>query len=111
MHNMPPKPAIDNVQEVITLGDIRSQILGKTRRFHKRRHTWLTIAANAEVIFNREKDLKIVSGQSQSGLIHHTSIVASDPKSASVHTVRVNQLKDMHVFELTIIAARSTKSY
>ncbi len=30
----------------------------------------------------------MVSGQSASGLIHYTSIVASDPKSASVHTVR-----------------------
>jgi hypothetical protein len=45
--------------------------------------------ANAEVVFAREKDLKIVSGQSQSGLIHHTSIVASDPKSASVHKVGI----------------------
>jgi hypothetical protein len=43
--------------------------------------------ANAEVLFPRVHDLKVVTGQSASGLSHYTAIMASDPHSASVHKV------------------------
>lgn len=43
--------------------------------------------ANAEVLFNRERGLKIVTAQGANGLVYYTSIVAEDPKSASVHKV------------------------
>ncbi|KAK4894429.1 hypothetical protein LTR27_007314 [Elasticomyces elasticus] len=57
-----------SVQEVITVTDITNQIL-----------------TNAQVLFPREQDLKVVSAQAQSGVMHYASLVASDPKSASVH--------------------------
>ncbi|KAK5122050.1 hypothetical protein LTR85_004296 [Meristemomyces frigidus] len=41
--------------------------------------------ANAEVLFPRERDLKVVTAQAPSGLLHYSTLMASDPKSASVH--------------------------
>ena len=56
-----------------------------------RSELWLIsyILANAEVLFAREHDLKVVSAQVPTGLMHFASLVASDPKSASVHRVLV----------------------
>ncbi|KAK1052049.1 hypothetical protein LTR12_014600 [Friedmanniomyces endolithicus] len=64
----PVKSFAGDVQEVITITDITNQII-----------------TNAEVIFAREHDLKVVSAQVPTGLMHFASLVASDPKSASVH--------------------------
>ncbi|TKA65271.1 hypothetical protein B0A55_10089 [Friedmanniomyces simplex] len=64
----PAKPFTGNVQEVVTITNITNQIL-----------------TNAEVLFARERDLKVVSAQVPTGLMHYASLVASDPKSASVH--------------------------
>ncbi|KAK3648547.1 hypothetical protein LTR56_007371 [Elasticomyces elasticus] len=67
MSKQPTHPTT-SVQEVITVTDITNQIL-----------------TNAQVLFPREQDLKVVSAQAQSGVMHYASLVASDPKSASVH--------------------------
>ncbi|KAK5681944.1 hypothetical protein LTS10_006478 [Elasticomyces elasticus] len=67
MSKQPAHPTT-SVQEVITVTDITNQIL-----------------TNAQVLFPREQDLKVVSAQAQSGVMHYASLVASDPKSASVH--------------------------
>ncbi|KAK5731346.1 hypothetical protein LTR15_001285 [Elasticomyces elasticus] len=73
MSKQPAHPAT-TVQEVITVTDITNQILMLRIR-----------VANAQVLFPREQDLKVVSAQAQSGVMHYASLVASDPKSASVH--------------------------
>jgi len=65
---MPPKISPENVQEGITIDEIRSQIL-----------------SNAEILFQHNRDLKVISGQSQNGLNHYTSIVANDAKPGSSH--------------------------
>ncbi|KAK0301726.1 hypothetical protein LTR54_018160 [Friedmanniomyces endolithicus] len=66
----PIKAFAADVQEVITITDITNQII-----------------SNAEVLFARERDLKVVSAQVPTGLLHYASLVASDPKSASVNKV------------------------
>ncbi|KAK0827749.1 hypothetical protein LTR73_005351 [Friedmanniomyces endolithicus] len=68
----PVKSFAGDVQEVITITDITNQII-----------------TNAEVVFAREHDLKVVSAQVPTGLMHYASLVASDPKSASVHKVTI----------------------
>jgi len=94
-----PVPA----QEVITISDITNQILSMSQSHYswlavvpqqeETSELWLTMllsyfTANAEVLFPREHDLKVVTGSAPSGLSHYTSLMASDPKSASVHKVR-----------------------
>ncbi|TKA27118.1 hypothetical protein B0A54_17060 [Friedmanniomyces endolithicus] len=66
----PIKAFAGDVQKVITITDITNQII-----------------SNAEVLFARERDLKVVSAQVPTGLLHYASLVASDPKSASVNKV------------------------
>lgn len=46
------------------------------------------LVANAQVIFPNEKDVKVITALSSSGSLHYSSLVASDPKSASAHKVR-----------------------
>ncbi|KAK3116707.1 hypothetical protein LTR53_002616 [Teratosphaeriaceae sp. CCFEE 6253] len=78
----PAKPFAKDVQEVVTLQDITHQIINCATVAD-----CATTQANAEVLFPREQDLKVISAQVPTGLMHYASLVASDPKSASVHNV------------------------
>ncbi|GAB7357773.1 hypothetical protein MBLNU459_g0421t1 [Dothideomycetes sp. NU459] len=58
---MAHKATSPQVLEVITISDITSQIL-----------------ANAQALYTREQDLKVVTAQAPSGLIHYCSIIANE---------------------------------
>lgn len=87
---MPPRSIPhENVQEVLTLNDITTQIMSTPTHQPSccKVANFILRLANAEVLFKQEKDLKVVSGQNENGLTHYTSIVCSDARSATGHKV------------------------
>ena len=67
-----------------------------------------TSEANAQVLFHRESDLKVVTGQASSGVLYYSALVSTDSKSASVHKVSSQRVSS---FALMIVVDGGIQEY
>ena len=87
---MTSKLVFGQVPEVLTITELTPLILGSsnpTDLCYSSRYPLTALKANAQVLFHRESDLKVVTAQASSGVLYYSALVSSDPKSASVHKV------------------------
>ena len=84
-----PSTSVQEPIETITLSDLTAQIsctyhplcpLPSSKVTHYAPHSSLTRfqKANAQALFPREKNIKVVTAQAASGLMHYCSVVADD---------------------------------
>ncbi|KAK4554343.1 hypothetical protein LTR86_008551 [Recurvomyces mirabilis] len=73
-----PVNAIPDAHDFVTVNDITQQIISppSDSKFHN--------VANAEVLFSRDHDLKVITAQARATL-HYAALMASDNKSASIN--------------------------
>ena len=95
---MTSKLVFGQVPEVLTLTELTPLILGSfdptvlCYSYSRLPARLTSLQANAQVLFHRESDLKIVTAQASSGVLYYSALVSSDPKSASVHKVSLQRV-------------------